>query len=88
MNQLLVGTKIKVRPPSGGCLFIGDQVSEIPHKFRPKIFDPLKHRFNPLTGMAERWAQDLAALRDLSAGREHPDGQERADRPGSGSVRG
>jgi hypothetical protein len=31
-----------------GFLFIDDEIPNIPDWKRPKIFDPLKHGFNPL----------------------------------------
>jgi hypothetical protein len=62
MNQLHVGFKRNVKPISGRCLFICDDVSEVPHKFRPKIFDPDRHSFTPLAGIDAAKAQTLAEL--------------------------
>jgi hypothetical protein len=58
LNKLYVGFNKKVLPV-GGCLFIGDDISEVPHKFRPKVFDPAKHSFNPIRDITEAQAQEL-----------------------------
>jgi hypothetical protein len=61
MNQLHVGFNKKVMPV-GGCLFIGDDISEVPHKFRPRVFDPAKHSFNPIKNITEAQAQEFAEV--------------------------
>jgi hypothetical protein len=48
MNRLHVGLSTQVELPDGGYLFIDDEIPNIPDWKRPKIFDPLKHGFNPL----------------------------------------
>jgi hypothetical protein len=49
MNRLYIGLSKEVELPDGGFLFIDDdEIPNIPDWKRPKIFDPLKHRFNPL----------------------------------------
>jgi hypothetical protein len=59
MNQLHVGFSREVKPPAGGSLLIHDDAAGL-EKFRPKVFDPTKHAFNPLRGIDERKAQELA----------------------------
>jgi hypothetical protein len=61
MNQLHVGFNKKVLP-IGGCLFIGDDISAVPHKFRPKVFDPAKHSFNPIKDITEAQPQEFAEV--------------------------
>jgi hypothetical protein len=61
MNQLHVGFNKEVLPV-GGCLFIGDDISEAPHKFRPKVSDPAKHSFNPIKDISEAQAQEFAEV--------------------------
>jgi hypothetical protein len=61
MNILNVGFDREVKPPAGGSLFIHDDATGL-GKFRPKVFDPRKHSFNPLQGVDERKAQELAEL--------------------------
>jgi hypothetical protein len=61
MNELHVGFTREVKS-HGPCLFIADDVSEVPSKFRPKVFDPVKHHFNPLLGIDKRKAQELAEV--------------------------
>ena len=41
-------------------LFIDDEIPDIPDWKRPKIFDPLKHGFNPLNGIDYRKAREIA----------------------------
>jgi hypothetical protein len=60
MNELHIGFKRKVKPVPG-CLLIQDD-NEGLRKYRPKVFDPLKHSFDPLKGMNERKAQELAEI--------------------------
>jgi hypothetical protein len=47
MNRLYIGLWKEVELPDG-FLFIDDEIPNIPEWKRPKIFDPLKHGFNPL----------------------------------------
>lgn len=61
MNSISVGFGREVKPPPGGSLLIQDE-ADVPAKFRPKIFDPTKHSFNPLEEINERKAQELAEL--------------------------
>ena len=45
MNKLHVGFSKSIELPKGGFLFIDDKAPEI---LRAKVFDPLRHCFNPL----------------------------------------
>ena len=55
MNVLYVGLSKNVELPAAG-IFIDDQIPDIPDWKRPKIFDPLKHGFNPLKDIDYRKA--------------------------------
>lgn len=57
-NILFVGLKREVAIPKGGCLFIDDEVPEIP---KARIFDPRFDSFNPLHGIDYRGSLDLVA---------------------------
>jgi hypothetical protein len=59
MNKLYVGFTRKVELPKGGFLLIDDEVRDIP---RSRIFDPLKHCFNPLKNLECKKARELAEL--------------------------
>lgn len=59
MNQLHVGFTKKIELPKSGCLFIHDEVPDVP---RARIFDPLKHCFNPLKDIDYKKARELADL--------------------------
>lgn len=59
MNQLSIGFTKEVEPPRGGFLFIDDEVPDIP---RARVFDPLVHCFNPLKGIDEKKARELAEV--------------------------
>jgi hypothetical protein len=59
MNHLYVGFTRNVELPKGGFLFIDDEVRDIP---RSRIFDPLKHCFNPLKNLEYKKARELAEL--------------------------
>jgi hypothetical protein len=59
MNKLYVGFTRNVELPKGGFLLIDDEVRDIP---RLRIFDPLKHCFNPLKGIEYKKARELAEL--------------------------
>ena len=50
----------KSRTPSSGFLFIDDEIPQLPDWKRPKIFDPLKHGFNPLKDIDYRKAREIA----------------------------
>jgi hypothetical protein len=43
-----------------GFLFIDDEIPNIPDWKRPKIFDPLKHGFNPLKDIDYRKTREIA----------------------------
>jgi hypothetical protein len=59
-TQLHVGSRISLKPTEA-CLFINDQLPA-QNKYRPKVFDPAKYHFNPLAGIDERKAQELADI--------------------------
>ncbi len=59
MNVLHVGFSKTIEPPKGGYLLIDDEVPDIP---KSRIFDPLKHCFNPLKGIDYKRARELAEL--------------------------
>jgi hypothetical protein len=59
MNKLYVGFTRNVELPKGGFLLIDDEVRDIP---RSRIFDPLKHCFNPLKNLEYKKARELAEL--------------------------
>ncbi|HLH93557.1 MAG TPA: hypothetical protein VKW08_00420 [Xanthobacteraceae bacterium] len=50
----------KIELPKGGCLFIGDQLPEVPEWRHPRIFDINKNHINPLRGMNDRKAMRIA----------------------------
>src|SRR6202035_3954438 len=60
MNKLYVGLSKNVELPDGGFLFINDEIPQLPDWKRPKIFDPLKHGFNPLKDIDYRKAREIA----------------------------
>ena len=60
MNKLYVGLSNEVELPANGFLFIDDEIPNIPDWKRPKIFDPLKHGFNPLKDIDYRKAREIA----------------------------
>jgi hypothetical protein len=57
VNKLYVGFHKEVELPKGGYLLIDDEVPDIP---RARMFDVTKHSFNPLKGIDERRAQEIA----------------------------
>ena len=59
MNKLYVGFSKQITLPKGGCLFIAD---EVPDVSRARVFDPLKHSFNPLDGIDYRKAREIAEI--------------------------
>jgi hypothetical protein len=58
-NTLHVGFTKTIEPPKGGCLFIADEVPEVP---RARVFDPMKHSFNPLKSIAYKKAREIADI--------------------------
>jgi hypothetical protein len=62
MNKLYVGREKTVELPKGGCLLIDDEIRDVKEWRRPRIFDPLKHSFNPLKDIDYRKACDLVAV--------------------------
>jgi hypothetical protein len=58
-NKLFVGVSSKVELPKGGYLFISDDVPEVS---RPRVFDPLKHSFNPFADLTYRKAREIADI--------------------------
>ena len=60
MNRLYVGLSTEIEVPDGGFLYVDDEIPHIPHWKRPKIFDPLKHGFNPLKDIDYRKAREIA----------------------------
>jgi hypothetical protein len=59
MNKLYVGFTKTVELPKGGCLFIDDEPRDVP---RSRVFDPLKHSFNPLKDIDYKKARELAEV--------------------------
>jgi hypothetical protein len=57
MNKLFVGFSKSVEPPKGGYLLITDEVPDIP---RSRVFDPMKHSFNPLKDIDYKRARELS----------------------------
>jgi hypothetical protein len=57
MNKLYVGFSKEIELPKGSFLFIDDEVREHP---KAKVFDPLKHSFNPLRHLDKKKARALA----------------------------
>jgi hypothetical protein len=61
MNRLHVGFSKDIELPKGGFLYIDDEVREVPH-FR--VFDPLRHSFNPLKNINYRGAAAFVEIID------------------------
>ena len=59
MNKLYVGLSKSISIPKGGCLFIDDEVPEIP---RARIFDPRFDSFNPLKNIDYKKARAIADM--------------------------
>jgi hypothetical protein len=59
VNKLYVGLSKTIALPKGGLLLINDEVRDVPDWRRPRIFDPLKHSFDPLKGIDYRKAVAL-----------------------------
>jgi hypothetical protein len=57
MNQLHVGFSKAIELPKGGFLYIHD---EVPDLAQSRIFDPLKHSFNPLRDIDYKRARQLS----------------------------
>jgi hypothetical protein len=75
MNVLHVGFSKSIDLPKGGYLLIDDEVRDIP---RSRVFDPMKHSFNPLKGIEYKRARELAELlHDLSSRGQHAHGTQR-----------
>ena len=75
MNQLYVGFTKKVERPKGWWLSIDDEVIEHP---KGRVFDPMKHCFNPLKDLDYKRARELAKLfYTISPGGKHADGKKR-----------
>lgn len=59
MNELHVGFGRNVEPYRSGCLFMTDEVMDVP---RSRVFDPLIHHFNPLRGVNYKRARELSEV--------------------------
>jgi hypothetical protein len=60
VNKLHVGFSKEVELlPKGGYIYIADEVPEVS---RARVFDPLKHRFNPLKDITYRKAREIADI--------------------------
>lgn len=59
MNRLYIGFHKDVVVPKSRYLFIHDEVPDVP---RARIFDPLKHCFNPLKDIDYKTARELASV--------------------------
>lgn len=57
MNELYIGFKKQIDLPPKGFLYVNDDIPEMSHA---RIFDPLRHSFNPLTGITYKKARALA----------------------------
>jgi hypothetical protein len=59
MNKLHVGFSNNVELPIGGFIYIAD---DVPKVSRARVFDPLKHSFNPLKGITYLKAREIADI--------------------------
>lgn len=59
MNALYVGLNAKIPAPKKPCLFIHDDIPDVP---LAKIFDPTKHSLDVFSKMTPRRARELAEL--------------------------
>lgn len=59
LNKLYVGFSKHIELPKGGCLLITDEVPEVK---RTRVFDPLKHSFNPLKDIDYKKAREIADI--------------------------
>jgi hypothetical protein len=76
MNKLYVGFSKSIELPKGGSLFIDDEARKAPEWRRPRIFDPLKHSFNPLKGIDYKKVREIAdALCTISPQGENAHGK-------------
>jgi hypothetical protein len=57
MNKLHVGFTRTIELPKDGFLLIDDEVRDIP---RSRVFDPLKHSFNPLKDIEYKTASEAS----------------------------
>jgi hypothetical protein len=58
MNKLYVGLTTSIElPDKGGFLLIDDEVQDVA---RARVFDPLKHSFNPLKDIDHKKAREIA----------------------------
>jgi hypothetical protein len=62
MTKLFLGFAKEVELPRGGCLIIDDEVRDIP---RSRIFDALRHGFNPIKNINYRSACDFVDIIDV-----------------------
>jgi hypothetical protein len=58
-NKLYIGFQKHIELPKGGCIFIDDEVPDIP---RARIFDHAKHSFNPLKDIDYKKAREIADI--------------------------
>jgi hypothetical protein len=59
MNQIHIGFNKTIELKKGGCLVIEDTVREVP---RARVFDPMRHCFNPLKGIDYKKARQLSEI--------------------------
>jgi hypothetical protein len=64
MNTLYLGLHKRIERPKGWWLWIVDEVPDIPTALKAKvrIFDPLKHHFNPLEKLDYKKATEIVQL--------------------------
>jgi hypothetical protein len=63
-NKLFVGFKNTIfeNLPNRNFLLLHDSIPEMHDRSRPQIFDPFRHSFNPLAGMNDKRARELAVV--------------------------
>ena len=66
MNKLYVGLNKEIELPKAEFLFIDDEVPKFP---QARIFDPLKHSFNPLADLNYRRGCTVVEIFDALFGR-------------------
>lgn len=59
MNSIFIGLKKEIELPRGPFLYIND---EVPDVARSRVFDPLRHSFNPLKNINYRSACDFVEI--------------------------
>lgn len=59
MNILYLGLGKEIQLPKGGYLIIDDELRHIP---RSRVFEPLKHRLNPLKKISYKEARQIADI--------------------------